>query len=436
MPNEAERTRARKKRLEDPQQTRLGTISAGHKVRYCRNSACRKPVPASETECPFCHGKDLGSETVASINYFRFVGFPEDIAVELKRKYGEKPTAIPFTFPGHPRNYIRIGYECYQGKSLHCRNDWFYNEKTGLWEDQNFADRRMKDGLTWKEIPCESDKCPYIIGGPDPYLDGKPIKPRQCGEHATMHIWLYDMPSLQLVRVKSGGTGTIENFITETKKIVALMGGRWQPVKLELRIKTVHRKYPGADGQLKSTDVPLIYIHFPKAITALGPGDVVSLPSQRAIPAHAEDNYDDLIDGARALPEPKEEKPQQRLTELKGNETLPPRQGEVMIDAGTLERIEKEISAVPVESTKTLKLIRRVFAFAKGQRFNTISQEKGERILKYLGKIKTNLQFEGPGDPLEDFEKTSYEFALAHPEDEWSEMVISGYKRNHPEKFK
>lgn len=436
--SEADRVLARKRRIEDPPQDRLGTISVGLKVRYCNKQGCRQPVPIALKACPKCKGTDLGRETTSAINYFRFRGFPEDVAEKILLMYSDRPTSIPFTYPGHPSQFIRIGYECFQGKFHHCSNDWAYNQQTGLWEDQGRANRRMKDGLTWENIPCEPEKCPYMIGGKDPYLDGKLINKGQCGEHVTTHIWLYDIPSLQLVRVKSGGTGTIGNFITETRKILGLMGGRWQPVKLELRVKMIPRKYPDPkSGQLRSTEVPLIYIHFPKAVTALGPGDIVGLPSKTPAlpPGHEVNNYDELIDGTRSLPAPTvTEVPATSLTELRGPDKMPPPQAEPLITEQTFTDYKEALEAIPKnQQTKTREIIRVMFAIEKGRKFKYLEEKKALRIIEFLKRIATNDDYRVPP---EQYELQEYIWTLDHPDGILADDIIERFEIKHPDKAK
>jgi hypothetical protein len=432
--------------MENPQHSRLGTISIGAKVKYCRNGNCKYPVPANLTKCPKCNGTNLGRETPSKLNYFRFYGFPEDIEQKLYKKYGERPTSIPFTFPGHPQNYIQIGRECYQGKSLHCKNTWEYDQASGLWADSGRADRRMKDGLSRQNIPCVPDECPYVIGGKDPYLDGREIKARQCGEHVTAYVWLYDSPGLELVRVKSGGIKTITNFTNEIRKLLGLMSGRWQPMRLELRIRFEHTKYPDPNsGQLRNTEVPVIYIHFPQSIGELiekqsrgqlAAGEIfVTLPStQPALPSGHQDNYDDLVDGSRALPAP-EAAETRSLSTLKGRDKIAPVQAEPLIDDNTYEIFKGKFREAAhgdrnyAEKLKTI--VRRMFAIEKGRRFDKLELVKAQRIIAFLDRVIHNNEYQVPPD---NYELQEYKWAIKHPDEMFADEVIETFEKNWPDR--
>jgi hypothetical protein len=290
----------------------------GTKVRYCKGKPSCGPIPieeiGKENRCPKCRA-ELSAEAPGKLNYFRFTGFAPDQEATLKKLYGPKPLAIPFTFPGHPANYITVGRECYQGKFLHCCNYWAWGSgEGGKWTDCGKASRRVEDTMRRIEIDCRPERCPFAIGTED-----KSIKPGQCGEVIIANLWLYELDGWDLVRFKSGGINTINNFQDAVRKMLVLMSslGDLRSLKLELRIRSKSTKYPTESGGMKSTTINEAYVHWPnnpadlaKALTAgtLTETDVyVALPSlgkQIALPAKGsmsepESTFDELVDGPR-----------------------------------------------------------------------------------------------------------------------------------------
>jgi hypothetical protein len=323
------------------------------KVRYCTAKCGAGAVPIGEEDkqgrCPKCHGA-LGSEVPAKLNFFRFYGFATDEEEMLKKTYGPRPFAIPFTFPGHPALFITVGRECYQGKFLHCCNHWEWDSQRAVWADGGKASRRVEDTMQRREMDCHPDKCPFVIGTED-----KAIKPGQCGEVVVSNLWLYELDGWDLVRFKSGGINTINNFQDAVRKLLVLTQGLGsKSLKLELRIRSKATKYPTPTG-FKSTTINEVYIHWPnnpaqlaKALTAgdLKETDVyVVLPdlSKRlALPekgAEPENTFDELIDGPRQMERHADPPEPLKISDLPGRTDPVPVQAEEGVGDSQLELI-------------------------------------------------------------------------------------------------
>lgn len=449
--SEASRVRSRIARMTNPWFSIVGTISCGQKVRYC--DKCKWPVPVPKEQCPKCLCKKLGRETISALNYFRFAGFPADIFKELRAKYnmnrpGEEetgPVSIPFTFPGHPSNFVRIGRNLYQGKSLHCENSWVCNRDDFKFSDTGFASRRMEDGITYEPIPCVPEDCPYVIGGNDPYLHGKKVNKGQCGEHVTAYLLLYEIAGLELVRFKSGGIKSIESFLTEIRKILALTGQTWKMTRLELRIRMVSTKYYSEKyKRFMSTTVPQVYIHFPFSVEQLAQstlalsGDVTMKQLPEKIPGT---NFDELVDGPRQEQKATETKvvAKQSLSELKGRSGPPAVQSEPIVNDETSDRLRDLILQVAggmnMDYKVLIKVIRGQFAFEKGQKLTAIPFDKALRIIRAMERRLAGLEYDVAGSSsLDEYERQEYEYALEHPDDMWSPDVIKRYNKKYPGK--
>jgi hypothetical protein len=397
---EVDRVRARRDRLEHPRASNIGCISIGTKVRYCTNKpTCGKStpvedIPANSNKCPKCGGI-LGAETVGKLNYFRFRDFAPDIQKLLLAKYGRQPLAVPFTFPTSPSDCITIGRECYQGSFLHCFNHWGVQD--GKWVDPHRASRKIGKTMKRVDIKCEPDSCPFAIGGIDPDTKAT-IKPRQCGEVISAMVWLYEMPGLGLVRFKSGGINTINNFQEGVRMFLHLLQGKWLPLKLELRLRSKRSKYQGSDGNFRDTVIQEVYIHFPEAMAELidradkgklKPGDLyVMLPGTSTtpmLPAKAsEPVFDELVDGPRSgvLEQRPESLP---ITDLKGLDEPPPPQATEGLTTETQNRINgliKEIAGTnKYDRTKLAKRLRQTFAV---ESWTVASEEVGLKMVRFL----------------------------------------------------
>jgi len=409
------RVLAREERMKNPRMSRLGIISIGQKVRWCPQ--CRKPIPVDDIpegqdSCPKC-GAGLRRESPGKLNYFRFRSFPPDIMDAIRKQLGEKPIKVPFTWPIHPKNFITIGRECYQGSHLHCHNHWRFDEGSLKWVNDGSAERRVGKSMERRTIQCDPKNCPYVIGG-----DG--IKPGQCGEVLIAYIWLYDVPGFELVRFKSGGINSINAFQDAVKKLVGLQGREWRPLKLELRIRSKAAKYMDQKtGDFRQTDIYEVYVHFPESVGALlekqksgtlKPGDIyIELPGGQGMkalnpPPASEGTYDALIDGPReSQPDTPPERESLPLSDLSGRETALPVQADEPASEDKIAEIKSLIAQLTEsesEQKAIIKQLRTVFAIGKGKRFDSISLQKADKIIKHLQKRIENAK--GMSGPFPD----------------------------------
>lgn len=416
--------KAREHRMANPWQPRFGTISAGHTVRYCKG--CKKPIPVKklkkdQNNCPTCGGA-LGKAVPQALNYFRFRDFPSDITKLIVDTLGSKPTVVPFTFPMHPTECIFVGRQCYQGSHLHCQNEWKWHPEKMKWVNGGRAVRRKSGGGSQRvEIDCVPSACPYCIGGQDP-ASGKPIRPGQCGESVSAMILLPDFPGLELVRYHSGGINTINNFQDAVKKLLGLLHGRWRALRLELRIRAKAVKYPDADGNLRPTTIWEIYIHFPHSINELiekakrgelTDGDLfVELPAlspDRAMIEEKHQQFDELIDGARTLPEPERRaRPEPEpinLADAAGQSELLPEQAEPLIteeQQANMKRLIADLATTEAGRRALVQDARKSCNVPKGTRMNKITASKADAVLKYLQRRVDAMVPEGKLDLTEE----------------------------------
>ena len=371
----------------------VGTISMGMKVKRCQ--ACKTDNPPHVTACTKCGKTNFGHEFPSKLNYFRFSGFSQENSEELRKRYGDKPTRIPVTIPGNPDEYIKIGREAWQGTPgngyPHCINHWRY--AAGAWEDSGFASRSMPD-YSRRDIQCDPYTCPFSVGGPDQYQNGKMIKERTCSEKITAWFYMYDFPSLGLVLFKSGGIKTINAFQEFIPKILALGGGHWSVVPMVLEIKYVKGKYMADDNSLRGTEFPIVTLDVDirsesgQRLSLMEASDMVrrnelpahrlilSLPdiSRRALPMPTEPVYDELVDGDHEMPIPETK----TLTELSGKERLTQAPADPLVSKATIDEFMEIAKKVPPGSMTLSK---------------ALSKEFGIKI-NSKGKISLNIQTE------------------------------------------
>ena len=412
------RVNARMNRLNKPRQPRMGKIKLGYQVKKCYG--CQRKVRLTHAKCPDCGGEKFSKSFPSKTDHFVFIDdVGKDVPSIGHATYGEHPTNLDFTFTANPLDCVEIGYICYQGGKLFCKNRWEPDYRTGDYINRDIAVR------AGKEIRCDPLTCPMRVGGNFTMPDGKSraIDPEhpQCGEKVMMYAWLPKCPGFDAYMIQSGSIASINNVQSAVKKLHGLMQRGYLPLKLQLILKKQHGTYPDQTGKPIKTDFYAFTIHFPFAFAdliedakrgQLSDTDIMyKLPTaltRPALPGPRDDVYDELIDGPRGqLVEPKLQPRVTNVTDLTGSEPLP-EQAHKLSDI-KLKAINETFNTIckitpKSEHGKFKKQFKSTWGLKSLKDIESVSNARADDIIDWLNRKQAQIE-ETLLDEDEDFFK-------------------------------
>jgi len=393
------RIRARMNRLDNPRAPRMGKIKLGYQVKNCWTckNAGRKgyAIRAFENVCPNCGGKDFSATFPTKTNHFVF--FDDGNPSAGFEAYG-KSIKLQFTFKSAPIDCVEIGYVCYQGGKLYCKNRFEPDARNGEFINRNIA---VRGG---KEIECDPERCPLRAGG-NVTIAGKsrtidPNRP-QCGEKVTMYLWLPKCAGFDAYMFQSGSINTINNVQDAVKTLTHFMAphGGYLPLHLEFILKKQHGMYPDQSGKMIRTEFYSPMIHFPHAFDTLKErmerreitaGDIMYvLPDglvRPALPGPRDDHYDDLVDGPRSLPEHVQARTD--ISDLKGVDSPSPESPQRLPDGmyGEIKELANDVMKGMDNKTRAAfkGRFKKTFGLNQLSDAETVSMSKASRIVDWL----------------------------------------------------